>query len=428
MLRTSLAKLPFFPVCFFKRGANIDTFCKVRNLFFLFSLFFLIYIANIAVSMKRIFLFFLLLFWFGSFWGQNLNYFSKSDSLVNQILKLQSTGNTFYNKGIFPSQRGKVKKKEDDNIFFSSIIAFTLQKLKNDLGLQSGLIADSICIGVISNYVNYKNKTGINTYNFWQTNPPKFFPNSKLLSRNDFFNTPDDADDCSIIYLTDTSLHSNRLWLKDKLAKHANTATLKIKSTYKSYRNYKAYSTWFGKNMPVEFDICVESNILYFVYENKLPLNENDSATVALIKSMILSGKYIKDAAFVSASYKKPSIILYHLARLLGKFNIPELNDCREIIKKDIERELQNEPDFMEKVILSTSLIRMGGKPKPLVYPAALEKEMEHFVFFNADIFSPYARPSLKFISKSKVFAIPFYCKAWCLTLLLEYEVERNKP
>ena len=377
--------------------------------------------------MKRIFLFLALLFWFGSFWGQNPNYFSKSDSLVNQILKLQSSGNTFYNKGIFPSQRGKVKKKEDDNIFFSSIIAFTLQKLKNDLSLQSRVITDSICRGIISNYGYYKNKTGINTYNFWQTNPPKYFPNSNYLSHHSYYNIPDDADCTSFIYLTDISLHSNNIWLKDKLVIHANLTSSKIKSTYKKYRNYKAYSTWFGKNMPIEFDICVQSNLLYFVFENHLALNKNDSASIALLKSMILSGEYLRDVGFVSLSYKKRSVILYHLTRLLGNFNISELNDCREIIKKDIENELQKEPDFMEQVILSTSLIRMGGKPKPLVYPVSLEKDMQNYVFFYADLFSPYARPSLKFISKSKVFAIPFYCKAWSLTLLLEYEAVKNK-
>ena len=215
--------------------------------------------------------------------------------------------------------------------------------------------------------------------------------------------------------------------MKDKLVIHANLTSSKIKSTYKKYRNYKAYSTWFGKNMPIEFDICVQSNLLYFVFENHLALNKNDSASIALLKSMILSGEYLRDVGFVSLSYKKRSVILYHLTRLLGNFNISELNDCREIIKKDIENELQKEPDFMEQVILSTSLIRMGGKPKPLVYPVSLEKDMQNYVFFYADLFSPYARPSLKFISKSKVFAIPFYCKAWSLTLLLEYEAVKNK-
>ena len=398
----------------------------MRNLFFIFSLFFLNYIANIALCMKNKFLLLFTILHFSAFYGQSNRDFNRTDSLVQTIANLQSTGTGFYNKGIFLSQRGKHKTKEDDNIFFSSLITFTLENIKPDLSPQSINLKDSICKKTIINYTLYKNKTGIGTYNFWQTNPPKFFPNSHYLSHHSYYNIPDDADCTTLIYLTDTSLGSNNLWLKSKLSRHANLNNSKIKSTYRKYRSYKAYSTWFGKNMPIEFDICVQSNVLYFVYQNHLALNENDSATISIIKSMILSGEYLKDAGFVSPSYKKGSVILYHLARLLGKFDIPELNDCRDIIKMDIEKELLKEPDFMEKIILSTSLIRMGGKPKPVAYPVNIEKEMQRFIFFNADLFSSHARPSIKFISKSKLFAIPFHCKAYSLALLLEFEVLRN--
>jgi hypothetical protein len=178
--------------------------------------------------------------------------------------------------------------------------------------------------------------------------------------------------------------------------------------------------------MPIEFDICVQSNMLYFVYENKLPLNENDKETILLLREMILSGDYIKYSYYLSPSYKQPSIVLYHLARLLNKFEIPELNDCREKIKHDIETELEGADNFIEKVILSSSLIRMGGITTPLQYPKNMMKEMDEFVFFRADLFSTHARPSLKFISRSNVFAIPFHCTAHCAVLWLEYEALEN--
>lgn len=377
--------------------------------------------------MKRIYLFLPVFFCFLSGFGQNKNPLLLADSLLQAIAKIQSSKNGFYNHGIFPSQRGKHKLKEDDNIFFTSLIAFTLQNKKKELFAESRQLVDSICSNAVYNYSFYKNQKGMNTYNFWQTNPPKFFPNSTYLSRQGYFNIPDDADCTTLIYLTDTTLRKNSLWLKDKLSQHANLTTSKIKSTYHQYRNERAYSTWFGKKMPIEFDICVQTNILYFVYENKLKLNANDSATTAVIKSLILSGKYLRNSYFVSPSYKKPAIVLYHLARLLGEFKIPELEDCRERIKADIKRELRKKNTFMESVILSTALIRMGEKPTPLVYPANLEKETQKFVFFEADLFSPYARPALKFVSKSAIFATPFHCKAYCLALLLEYEIIMNK-
>ena len=373
--------------------------------------------------MKKNCLIFLLLFCFVAVSGQNKSSLPSVDSLLHAITNLQTSESSFYHKGMFSSQRGKHKRKEDDNIFFTSLIAFTLENIKENLSLPDRELSDSICRKAISNYSFYKDGNGMSTYNFWQTNPPRFFPNSNYLARHKYFNIPDDADCTALIYLTDTSLKNKSEWLKDKLAQHANLTTSKIKSTYKKYRNYKGYSTWCGKKMPIEFDICVQTNILYFVFENKLKLNANDSATISLIKSMVMSDEYLRDSYFVSPSYKKPSIILYHLARLLGMFNIPELEDCREKIKTDIEKQLEKENGFMERVILSSSLIRMGGSPKPVIYRKSIEKEVNNFVFFDADLFSPYARPSLKFVSKSKLFAVPFCCKAYSLALLLEYEM-----
>jgi hypothetical protein len=203
---------------------------------------------------------------------------------------------------------------------------------------------------------------------------------------------------------------------------HANLSKKKIKNTFRKYRHYKAYSTWIGKKMPIEFDICVLTNALYFVYENKLPLNENDSASIELIRSTILSGKYLKQAYYLSPSYKNPTIILYHLARLLGNHHVPMLDDCRQKIKNDIELSLPKKHSFMEQIILSSALIKMGGKPKALVYPVSIDKGIKHFSFFSANLFSVYAIPSLRFISKSKLYDIPYYNKAFCLSLLLEYE------
>ncbi len=376
--------------------------------------------------MKKKYLFLIISFHFSGVWGQNTSNNRKVDSLLEAISSLQSPETSFYHKGMFPSQRGKHQMKEDDNVFFTSLIAFTLQNSKTGIRENNRILMDSICNGAIRNYRFYKNQKGMNTFNFWQTNPPKFFPNSNYLSRHSYFNVPDDADCTALIYLTDTSLWNNVSWLKTKLANHANLTTGRVKSTYNKYRDYKAYSTWFGKKMSIEFDICVQANILYFVFENKLKLNENDSATIALIKSLVLSGKYLRNSYFVSPSYKRPPVVLYHLARLLGRFQIDGLNDCREQIKRDIRIQMKKTTHFMDKVILATSLKRMGESPEPVKYPADLEKEMKRFVYFEADLFSPYARPSLKFISKSNVIAKPFYCKAYCLALLLEYETEIN--
>ena len=376
--------------------------------------------------MQKKIVFILFLLRFGTILGQNTPPLSKADSLLKVIEHLQIAQTDFYDKGEFATLRGK-HRRDDNTLFFSSLIGFTLQGLRNDMPKASQVEIDSILIRVVRNYPSYKNKTGIATYNFWKTNPAMCFPHSPYLSKRNKYQVPDDVDCTAVVYLTDTSIQHAK-WLKEKLSKHANLSANKIKSTYRKYRNLSAYSTWFGKNMPIEFDICVQSNVLYWVCENKLPFNKNDSATVQLIKEMVLSGRYLRDAGFVSPSYKKPSIVLYHLARLLGKFDIAELSLCKERIKGAIENELTKKNSLMEKVILSTALIRMGGHPAELQRSVKIDKELNDFVFFEADLFSAYARPYLKFISNQHWFSIPFRCKAYHLALLMEYEVLKTKP
>ena len=346
----------------------------------------------------------------------------KTDSIITAIAELQTKRTVFYKAGQFPSQRGRYRRVEDNGIFFNSLIAFTLQERKEQLSSHYRQMVDSIVELTTSNYPLYKNKSGIQTYNFWKTNPPHFFPNS-LLSRFSSFQIPDDADCTVLIYLTDTSLATHTLWLQDKLTQHANKSKLKIKNTFRPYREFKAYSTWFGKKMPVEFDLCVQTNILYFIYKNQLPLTIQAQESLLLLRKQIQSGDYLKYAYYLSPSYKKRSIVLYHLARLLEYNNIKELEDCRETVKNDIEAELKKEKTFMDKVILSTALIRMKGQPQPIRYPADLNKSLINYVFFRANLFSSYARPSLRFITKNHFFDVPFYCKAYSLALLAEYEI-----
>jgi hypothetical protein len=346
----------------------------------------------------------------------------KTDRLLEALICLQTTEKSFYDVGQFPCQRGRYRRAEDNTIFFSSLIALTLKGIQEHIKPELTLRVDSICNYVIRNYENYQNKSGLKTYNFWKTNPPVFFPNSILLSHCSAFHVPDDADCTSIIYLTDTSLTQHAAWLQTKFTEHANQSKLQIKNAFRAYRNFKAYSTWFGKKMPIEFDICVQANVLYFIYKNGLPLTVQDKDCLALIREQIRSGDYLKYAYYLSPSYKKKAIVLYHLSRLLEKNTIPLLEDCRETVKTDIEKELSKSTFYMDSIILSTALTRMGGHPPVSIKTNPSDPSLENYVFFRANLFSSYARPSLRFISKMNLFERKFYCKAYCLALLAEYE------
>jgi hypothetical protein len=347
--------------------------------------------------------------------------------LLSEISRQQLTEKSFYHKGQFPAQRGKYRRVQDNTIFFSALISFTLQNVLKDLKPISQKRVDTICKQIIPNYSAYQNRAGNKTYNFWKTEPPSFFPNSRFLSHFSVFNIPDDADCTSIIYLTDTSLNKNATWLQNKLGLHSNLNTSKIKNTCRRYRHFKAYSTWFGKKMPIEFDICVQSNILFFIYKNQLPLTIQDQETLALLHAQIVSGDYLKYSYYLSPSYKKKAIVLYHLARLLENNHIPLLDDCREILKKDIGTALKTATGFMDKIILSTSLLRMNGNPPLLTIQDVTNQELDNYVFFRANLFSSYARPFLKFITRSSCFDRNFYCRAYSLTLLFEYETLRSR-
>jgi hypothetical protein len=351
---------------------------------------------------------------------------SKTDSLLLEISRLQIKGKSFYDKGQFPVQRGKHKRVEDNTVFFSALISLTLQNVAKDMDSIAKKRVDTICNQIRLNYISYQNRSGNKTFNFWKTTPPDFFPHSKLLSHFSIFNIPDDADCTSIIYLTDTSLRNHSAWLQNKLAMHSNLSALKIKNTNPSYQHFRAYSTWFGKKMPIEFDICVQSNALFLIYKNQLPLTVQDQETLALLHAQIVSGEYLKQAYYCSPSYKRPAIVLYHLARLLGNNRIPLLEDCREIIRKDIEWELKKASIFMDKIVLSTALLRMKGTPPPLNLNEVTIDLLDNYVFFRANLFSSYARPFLKFISKTNWFDCKFYCRAYCLSLLLEYETMKE--
>lgn len=346
---------------------------------------------------------------------------SKSDSLIHELYQLQAKQKFFFDIGQFSCLRGH-RRMQDNTIFFDVLIHYTLQELRSECSVASANYIDSICLTIRRNYPHYKNIAGSYTYNFWKTQPPQFFPNGGVLSRLSCFHIPDDADCTSMIFLTDSSLTKHAGWLQNKLAEHANLSHAKIKNTSKHFRNYKAYSTWFGKRMPLEFDICVQSNILLFIYKNKLPLTVQDKETLALLHEQIVTGAYLKQSYYLSPSYKKRSVILYHLARLMEADSLPTIRDCRAIVKRDIEIELTKTSGFMDRVILSTALIRMNGTPLPLEWPVFIDKEMDTYVFFRANLFSTSARPFLKFITKSSLFDIPFYSKAYCIALLIEYE------
>ncbi|MFN8349563.1 MAG: hypothetical protein U0X91_31475, partial [Spirosomataceae bacterium] len=289
------------------------------------------------------------------------------DDLIERIAALQSEGDLYFDRGLFPAYRTNPYlgyHRADTTVFFTSVIAFTLQKIKHLLSDKSQKTIDQITEKAIFNYPKFQNKDGLKTYNFWKTKPSRHFPHGRLFRHFEHFRIPDDIDDTAMIYLTSSPTEEELLWLKEKLSLHANLSKQQIKNTYPEYRHLKAYSTWFGKNMYIEFDACVLSNMLYCIYEYQLPLNQHDGDSLAYIRSVIETDRYLTEPFRCAHQYPRTIPIIYHVARLMGAFRIPELEPIRAKLISDTQLLLQKPQHPLDEIVLKTSLLRLGVKER----------------------------------------------------------------
>lgn len=377
---------------------------------------------NAIVKSAVFFIFFL-----ASITGQTQHFLS--DSLIDRIHHLQSKGNGFYGAGLFPSKRYKKsgkEKVEDNNIFFSALMVYTMQSAYPSFSDEGKRMIDTMIVRVKNNYHRYRNRNGDITYNFWQTHPDRPFPNSKS-SNKERYKLPDDLDVTSLIYLTQQNKSKRNDSLKEKMGQHTNLYQKKIHSTNKRYRQFKAYNTWFGKNMKLEFDICVVSNVLLFVYEKKLPLNQYDQDTEFLILEVIRNNDHMNHPYIVSPSYQNSAVILYHLARLLDAAPEGHFDTIRSKIVSDLKSLLATSKNRMEQIILLSSLYRLRESFEFKIDLKGIEYDMETFAFFKANVLSNQRLWLRKVFGKMGVFNFNFQSEAYYQVLILEYMELMNR-
>jgi hypothetical protein len=302
----------------------------------------------------------------------------------------------------------------------------TLDDIQPLLSHKNTSLVDSIIKKAVANYPKYKNKDQWPIYNFWQTSPSRHFPNDRILSKLRKFKLPEDFDDTSIIYLTDEHDEKETTWLKEEMKNFVNLKTHKIESTFDEYKNLQAYSTWFGQNMPIDFDICVLTNALGMVYQYQVPLNKYDSASLFLIKDMVDKNYHLSDPAYISPHYKESPVILYHLARFISKFKPEGFEGTKLQIIDDIKRELEMDNTFMENILLSTALMKLSGCPSENKLNAFSENDIGSYNFFVANMASTLSNPWKKWLGYSDTFEFPYVCEAYDYTLILENLVLRK--
>ncbi len=352
------------------------------------------------------------------------------DLIVPQFLKkitsLQSTDTKYFPAGLFPAYRQNPYfgyTRPDTTIFFSAIIGFTLKSLRGKMLAGEQKQVDTILAKIKKNYPDFQNKDGLKTYNFWKTKPSRHFPNGFVFRHFEHFRIPDDVDDTAFVYLTENPTLQELQWLKDKLAQHANGSKLWIRNTYPQYYKLRAYSTWFGKNMYVEFDACVLSNILYCIFHYNLPLNQHDAHSLLYIRSVIETDRYRTEPFRCAHQYPSTILIVYHVARLMAAFDPPALWPVKAKLIKDAQELLRTENHPMNRVLLATSLLRLGQATPRIAVENFTEKDFAGFHFFIAGLLTAYESPELYKLAANKIFHMNWTCEAHCWTLLLEYEV-----
>jgi hypothetical protein len=349
--------------------------------------------------------------------------------LLDRISALQSENNAFFPVGLLPSYRKNPLmmgySRPDTNVFFTAITVFTLQQIRSKLVPVLQEKIDKIVREAVRQYPDFQNKDGLKTYNFYKTpqrgQPSGHFPNGHLLHRIDHFRLPDDADDTAMVYLTSSPSREDLLWLKQKLTEHANLATRQVEDTYADYVNLRAYSTWFGKNMPVEFDASVLCNLLFCILQYQLPLNDHDYDSLTFIRSVVETGRYRREPFRCSHSYPRATLILYHIAGLMAAFRPASLEPIRALLIRDAYQLLDDGLLVMDQLIVSTSLVQLGEKPPRIDVLGIPEKDIRDYSFFIAGMLTASQNPLLNRMAQSRLVRMDWTCEAHSLALILEY-------
>ncbi|GAB4040613.1 hypothetical protein [Spirosoma jeollabukense] len=343
-----------------------------------------------------------------------------TEAIIQRIAGLQEKS------GLFPSVRSNATlgyRRADTNIFFTASTVFVLQKLRPYVADDIKGLIDRIGERAATAYGLFRNKDGLNTYNFWPTRPSRHFPNGYLFHRFEHFRIPDDIDDTAMVYLTTNSARTDQLWLKDKLSQHANLSQgRQIQNTYRDYRDLRAYSTWFGKNMGIDFDACALSNMLYCIYQFDLPRNQHDTDSLTYLRSIVESGRYVSEPFRCAPHYARTSLIIYHMARLMAAFNIPELEPIRPRLIADGQQKLAQATNRVEQILLSTALLRLGTQV-PSIDIAGIEQDFTTFNFFIAGLLTAYEQPLLRRFADRSIVQMRWQCEAHCWALVAEYVV-----
>ena len=234
-------------------------------------------------------------------------------------------------------------------------------------------------------------------------------------------------DDTSIAFMVLDEDSISVEELKTVMIKHTNQYKLQIKNIFKRYRDYQAYSTWFGENMPIEYDICVLANVMYMVHYFDLELNHYDRESLDMLEAMIKSGDHLKYSEYLSPNYKTNTLVLYHLGRFIADCKPAQLMPYIPQLKAEIKQEMKKNKSFMELVLLSSTLMKLGEQTEEYILHKRTDYNEEFYPFYVANMASMMTDPLKRWFAKTGLFSINYVCPAYNYVMILENKMLRLK-
>jgi hypothetical protein len=359
--------------------------------------------------------------------SEHSDHFVTVEKLLLDLRRLQSTGNSVYPKGTFPSQRYHPLlpyQREDDNLFFTASVVHILQGLSDHFTVSERALVNQIIAEALNSYSLFQNKDGLDTYNFWQTKPSRHFPNGRFMHRFKHFQIPDDVDDTALVYLTENASKERVAQLREKLKKHANLSYKRAFNPLEKYRDLKCYSTFFGKKMYIEFDVCVLSNLMRLILSHfhEDELNEYDNDTLFFITEVIKNDEHVALPFYSAPNYPTTELILYHVSRLIPLLPSEFRIRIEEKVKASILSRLKN-ASGMNQVMLENAALKLNLKIESsgTILPDSINDDS--FFFFHAGMITAFENPVSQKLAKNSIFHLRYASKALNGALLIENDI-----
>jgi len=336
---------------------------------------------------------------------------------------LQCKNDVYFTDGLFAANRRWAKGlyyRKDNTAFFTACIGFALMRYKKLFTDDELEVADSILEKMQPAFKHFRNKDGHASYNFWQTKPSKHFPGGFFARRFKFFMIPDDIDDSAMIHLVKLHPREEQLALKNKMTRYAIGNLKWPDKPITGYEKYKPYNTFFVKNMPAAFDVCVLCNALYFVYYHQIPLNEQDEHSLSIISKCLEEDDHVRRPYSMSPYYPSATLIIYHVVRFMIDLKVAELIGFRKkLLNQCIQLLKNNRVSGVEQLLLTICIQKL--EPTRLLISEPRDEEKYNFPFFVAGILGEVNPKWLRKMAISDGTHIKYHSKAYAETLWLEY-------